>query len=41
MKIHDNTFSKKDPIKFEPICLLKPVKDVHRNVLIYDNIIAE
>lgn len=37
MKIHGNTFSQKDPIKFEPICIGKPVENVHENIEIYDN----
>ena len=37
MKIHNNTFSQKNPIKFEPICIGKPVKNVHENIEIYDN----
>ena len=37
MKIHDNTFSQKNPIKFQPICIGKPVDNVHENIEIYDN----
>lgn len=37
MKIHGNTFSRKDPVKFEPICIGKPVDNVHENVDIFDN----
>ena len=41
LDIHNNTFSKKDPVKLEPICIGTPVKDVHRNIRIYDNTISE
>lgn len=37
LKIHNNKFSKPNAIKFEPICLGKPVKNVHENIEIYDN----
>ena len=33
--------SKKDSVKIEPISVNKPVKDVHRNIKIYDNKIGE
>ena len=32
---------KKNAVKLEPICVNKPVKDVHRNIKIYDNEIGE
>lgn len=41
MKIHNNTFSQKNPVLLKPIAVVKPVKDVHRNIQIYDNIIRE
>lgn len=37
LKIHNNTFSQKNPVKFEPICIGKPVDNVHENVDIFDN----
>ncbi|MCH5316133.1 MAG: hypothetical protein J1E81_09475 [Eubacterium sp.] len=37
MKIHHNSFSQKNPVKFEPICIGKPVSNVHENIDIYDN----
>ena len=41
LEIFNNTFSKKNAVKLEPICVNKPVKDVHRNIKIYDNEIGE
>lgn len=38
LKIHDNIFSQKDAVVIEPICLEKPVKNVHENIKIYNNI---
>lgn len=37
LKIHHNSFSKKDAVKLEPICILKPVPNVHENIEISDN----
>lgn len=37
LKIHNNVFSQKNPIKFEPICVGKPVENVHENIEIFDN----
>lgn len=37
LKIHNNTFSQKNPVKFEPICLFTPVSTVHENIDIFDN----
>lgn len=37
MKIYNNVFSQKNPVVFEPLCLLKPVKNVHENIKIFDN----
>lgn len=37
LKIHDNDFSQQNPVKFEPICLGKPVANVHENVEVFDN----
>lgn len=39
LKIHNNVFSQKNPVKLEPICLGKPVENVHENIDIYDNTI--
>ena len=41
LEIFNNIFSKKDSVKIEPISVNKPVKDVHRNIKIYDNKIGE
>lgn len=41
MKIHGNTFSQKNPVLIKPIAVLKPVKDVHRGIQIFDNEIKE
>lgn len=41
MKIYNNEFSQKNPVKFEPICVGKPVSNVHENVEIFDNKIKE
>lgn len=40
LEIFNNIFSK-DLVKIEPISVNKPVKDVHRNIKIYDNKIGE
>ncbi len=37
MKIYNNVFSQKNAVVFEPLCLVKPVKNVHENIKIYDN----
>ena len=37
MKIYNNTFSQKDPVVLDPLCMLKPVDNVHENIKIYDN----
>ncbi len=37
MKIHNNSFSQKNPVVLEPLCMFKPVSDVHENIEIYDN----
>ena len=37
MKIHNNVFSQKKPVVLEPLCMLKPVPDVHENIEVYDN----
>lgn len=37
LKIYNNIFSQKNPVKFEPICVGTPVKNVHENVEIFDN----
>ncbi len=37
LKIHHNSFSQKNAVKLEPICLLKPVPNVHENIEISDN----
>lgn len=37
MKIYNNHFSQKNPVKFEPICVGRPVKNVHENIEIFDN----
>lgn len=34
-------YFQKDSVKIEPISVNKPVKDVHRNIKIYDNKIGE
>lgn len=41
LEIFNNTFCKKDAVVIEPIAFSKPVKDVHRNIKIYDNKINE
>jgi hypothetical protein len=41
MLIHDNVFSQKDPVLLKPICISKPVDNVHENIKIYDNKIKE
>lgn len=41
MKIHDNTFSQKEPVLLKPIAAVKPVKNVHENIEIFDNKIEE
>lgn len=41
MKIHNNVFSRKDPVLIKPIAVVKPVKNVHDNIQIYDNRIGE
>ena len=41
IKIFLNVLLKKNAVKLEPICVNKPVKDVHRNIKIYDNEIGE
>jgi hypothetical protein len=38
LKIHNNKFSQKNPVKFEPICVGTPVANVHENVKIYENV---
>ncbi len=38
LKIHDNIFSQKDAVVIEPICMDKPVENVHENIKIYNNI---
>lgn len=37
MKIHNNRFSQKKAVVLEPLCLGKPVPNVHENIEIYDN----
>lgn len=37
MKIHNNVFSQKKPVVLEPLCMFKPVPDVHENIEIFDN----
>lgn len=37
MKIYNNTFSQKNPVVLDPLCMLKPVDNVHENIKIYDN----
>lgn len=37
LKIYNNTFSQSNPVKLDPICLFKPVANVHENIEIYDN----
>ncbi|MBQ9229456.1 MAG: hypothetical protein IJ168_11600 [Eubacterium sp.] len=37
MQIFGNRFSKENAVVIEPICLEEPVKNVHKNILIYDN----
>lgn len=39
MKIHNNRFSQKNPVVLKPIAVVKPVKNVHENIQIYDNTI--
>lgn len=41
LEIFNNTFSKEDAVLIKPICIGKPVSDVHRNIKIYDNKIGE
>lgn len=37
LKIHHNSFSQKNPVKLEPICISEPVQNVHENIEIFDN----
>lgn len=37
MKIHDNVFSQKNAVLIKPIAVVKPVKNVHKNIEIYNN----
>ncbi len=41
LEIFNNTFSKKDAVLIKPICVVKPVDNVHQNIKIYDNKIGE
>lgn len=37
MKIYNNIFSQKNPVVLDPLCIFKPVDNVHQNIQIYDN----
>lgn len=37
MKIHNNVFSQEKDVVLDPLCLVKPVENVHENIEIYDN----
>ncbi len=37
MNIHDNSFSQKNPVVLEPLCVGKPIDNVHENIKIYNN----
>lgn len=37
MKIYNNTFSQEKAVVLEPLCINKPVENVHENIEIFDN----
>lgn len=41
LKIYNNKFSQKNPVVLEPLCMIKPVDNVHENIEIFDNEIGE
>lgn len=41
MKIFNNKFSQDKPVVLEPLCIGKPVANVHENIQIYDNEICK
>lgn len=37
MKIHNNIFSQEKAVVLDPLCMFRPVNNVHENIKVYDN----